>query len=407
MNPARRSFRTAFVVGALSLAGVAIACGPGFLDGISGGARVVEPDAETGGPLDPDGGRACKPRHLPERPPGQDDNTALVLPTFAFESIRVDTFGAPDAGGAIPLGLDLDDRCTCPETDSCLRAADAGQSCDGKQGEDNAMSGFFNSINIGVPLFKQTFATDRIQQGYFTFLVDVFGWNGQPDDPNVSVTMRLSLRIEGKKEDGGLPPPKFDGTDVWTLDPNAIAGGAESVGKDCRVTADSYRCIGRVRDDKAYVRDGKLVARPRLDGKADAPVSVVILAGLGVINFELYDFTLSGSFARSEDGGVRGLSGEVTGRITTENVLRTVAAIDDFTSDNKTPLCKNAVLYEIAKKSVCETADLAAPGKDNTGAKCDHVSLAMSFASSPAIVGPILLRQMPVADCTESLFSCP
>jgi hypothetical protein len=399
-----KPLRAAFAVACLGVGAIAIACGPGFLDGISGGARATEPDAEAGTPGD---ARACQPRRLPDRPPGQDDNTGLALPTFAFESIRVVRCGAPDAGGAIPVGLDLDDRCTCPETDSCLRPGDAGASCDGKQGEDNALSGFFNSINIGVPLFQQTFATDRIQAGFFTLILDVLGWNGQPDDPNVVVTLRLSLRIEGKKEDGGLPPPKFDGTDVWTVDPTALAGGVDSVGKDCRVPADSYRCLSRVRDDRAYVRGGKLVAHPRFDGQSDSPVTVTILAGLGVINFDMYDFTLFGTFTRGEDGGVARLAGEITGRVTTENVLHTVGAIQDFTSDNDTPICKNAALYAVAKSSVCHTPDLAPPGKDNTGAKCDHISVAMSFSSSPATVGTVLLRQAPPEACDQSIFSCP
>jgi hypothetical protein len=400
-----RPLRVVFAVACLGVGAIAIACGPGFLDGISGGAKL-DPDAEASA-TGPDAARACQPHHLPERPPGQDDNTGLSLPTFAFESMRVDTFGAPDAGGAIPIGLDLDDRCTCPETDSCFRPGDAGRSCDGKQGEDNAMSGFFNSINIGVPLFQQTFATDRIHEGFFTFLLDVLGWNGQPDDPNVVVTMRLSLRIEGKKEDGGLPPPKFDGTDVWTLDPTAIAGGVESVGRDCRVPAESYRCLARVRDEKAYVRGGKLVAHPRFDGQLDQPVPVTILAGLGVINFDMYDFTLFGTLTRGEDGGVSSVAGEITGRVTSQNVLHSVGAIQDFTSDNDTPICKNTALFAVAKTSVCQTPDLAPPGKDNTGAKCDHISVAMSFSSSPATVGTILLRQAPADDCDQSIFSCP
>jgi hypothetical protein len=403
-----KPLRAVFAVASLGVGAIAIACGPAFLEGISGGTRETEPDAEASVPPPVDA-RACQPRRLPDPPPGEDDKVSLALPTFAFESLRVDAFGAPDAGGAIPVGLDLDDRCTCPETDSCIRppGGDAGQVCDGKNGEDNAVSGLFNALNIGIPLFQQTFATDGIRLGLFTLLVDVLGWNGQDNDPRVTVTMRLSLRIDGPKTDAGLPRPKFDGTDVWTLDPNAISGGVESVGKDCRVPSDSYKCLGRVRDDRAFVRDGKLVSHPRLDAKPDAPVRITILASAGAIHFDILDFSLYGTLNRGADGRVTSISGEASGRVTSSNVLESFGTLQDFTSSKDTPVCQNPAVFNIAKTSVCKAADLAAPGKDNTGAACDHLSLALSFTASSAIVGPIFLKDTAAAPCDESIFTCP
>ncbi|MFO0741073.1 MAG: hypothetical protein U0270_34560 [Labilithrix sp.] len=386
---------------------VAIACGPGFLDGISGGTRDVPDAAEASVTPGKDSGRACTPTRLPERPPGVDDQISVPLPTFAFESLRVDTHGGPDAGGAIPTGIDQDDRCTCPETESCVRRGDAALTCDGKGGEDNAMSELFNSVNRGIPLFPQTFATDRIHNGFFTILVDVLGWNGTDNDPAVTVTLRLSQQIDEKKVDGGFPPPKFDGTDVWTVDPDSVAGGVESIDRDCRVPADSYRCIPRVRDDSAFVRDGLLVARPRFDAKADGPVKITVRAGLGDIDFELFEHTLTGRLVRGEDGGVARLDGELTGRVLVTNVLRTLGNLEDFTSEDKSPVCRNPALLTVARSSVCNTPDLAAPGKDNTGASCDHISVAMSFSGRPAIVSRIFQKQTAVPTCDESVYSCP
>ena len=123
--------------------------------------------------------------------------------------------------------------------------------------------------------------------------------------------------------------------------------------------------------------------------------------------FELFEHTLTGRLVRGEDGGVARLEGELTGRVLVTNVLRTLGNLEDFTSEDKSPVCRNPALLTVARSSVCNTPDLAAPGKDNTGASCDHISVAMSFSGRPAIVSRIFQKQTAVPTCDESVYSCP
>lgn len=388
-----------------------IACGPGFLDGISGGTRD-EPDAADARVDAPpsEAGRACQPHKLPPPPSRSDSDLVIPVPLLAVETLRVDTFGADDAGGAIPIGLDLDDRCTCPEEESCVRAGDdAGRACDGKQGEDNRMSYFFNTLNGSGQLFEQTFATDRIRRGFGTIMVEVIGWNGTPNDTQVSVSLRLSQQLEGPKVDGGgFGPPRFDGTDVWTMDTIAVAGGITAIGADCRDPDEALRCLARTRDDNAYVSDGLLVAHPRYDKFADAPVPLIISAGLGRLRLEMFDLVVYGRLSAGADGGIARMDGELTGRVEVTNMLKTMGSLDDFTLDKpKTAICQNPALFTVARAQVCATPDLAPPGQDNRGARCDHISLAMSFSATPASMGTVTKTELTTNPCDESIYSCP
>lgn len=383
--------------------GIGIACGPGFLDGISGGAVAdsgVPDSARESGPT-------CDSRLAPEAPPGSDDSTKdTPIPTLAFEQMRFDTFGAGDAGGPIPKGLDLDQKCTCPETDSCVRPTDAGRNgCDGPRGEDNALALLFNGLNAGLEVFPHTFATDRIREGFFTVLVDVMGWNGEKDDPRVVVTLRTSQFLEGKKgskADGGIP--RFDGTDVWTVDPSTIGGGDDALGSDCRDPKLAFRCVARVRDDAAYVRDGVLVAHLRRDNVQDGPVPVLVRSSLGQLDLEIFGLTLTGRLSGSP-GSYR-LEGEMAGRVSATTALTTFANLQDYTKADEPPICQNEPLLQIARSQVCAARDLAPLGKDRTGAACDHISLALSFLATPATAGTVFRKDPVGLPCGDTTYRC-
>lgn len=405
-----KSWRLAFGVGA-GIATVAIACGPGFLDGISGGSvplDAIDGSSSSSSSSGASDGRACDPRTLPPPPTSGDNQLAVPMPVFAIDSLRVDTLGAADAGGAKPVGLDLDNRCTCPEPDSCRRPADGGSSCDNARGEDNAMASFFNAINSTTPLFEQTFATDRIRLGFGTVLLEVLAWNGQPNDTQVAVTMRYSQHLDAPKFDGGFGPPKFDGNDLWTVESVGVSGGVPSVGKNCQDGKDALLCLGRTRDDNAWVTDGVLVAHPRYDKKADAPVPLVISAGLGPLAFRIFDVALFAKLEMGEDGGVKRMTGELVGRVSVQNMLEAIGTLEDFTEPGKGKfLCSNAPFFGVAKSTVCATPDLSPPGKDNTDVACDHISLSMSFTATPAKVGTIARTEAPITPCDASANACP
>lgn len=400
--------RWRIVFGSFLLGGVAIACGPGFLDGISGGTKAVEETPETGAPAE--AGPTCNSRLVPEPPGGADSPDNVQLPTFALDTLRSDTFGKADAGGAVPVGLDMDRTCTCPQAPSCkntfLGSGDAG--CDGPRGEDNALSSLFNSLNVGVPLFPQTFATDRIHKGSFNLLIEIRSWNGKDDDPVVGVTLRTSefLQADG---DGGRKDPLFDGNDVWTVSPESVSAGDAGLGKDCRSTSETetYACLARVGDSQGYVRGRRLVAHPRLDSDPKAGVPLTMRAALGTIRLEVLDLTITADITGDGTTTPYRLAGELTGRLATTELIKGFANLQDFTkADPQPPVCDNPTVFATAKNAVCASADLAAPGHDREGATCDHVSLAMSFTAGPAVVGLIFRKDFPTNPCGDRTYSC-
>lgn len=395
-----RAWRLAFALGGAAV--VAIACGPGFLDGISGGTKGDEP--ETGAPAE--AGATCNSRLAPEPPAGADAPDNIALPTFALQTLRSDTFGKADAGGVAPVGLDMDRMCTCPQAPSCKNtfggAGDAG--CDGPRGEDNALSALFNSLNVGIPLFPQTFATDRIQKGAFNLLIDIRSWSGKDDDSVVGVTLRSSEDLQGAG-DGGRKDPLFDGNDVWTVSPESISSGDAGVGKDCR--DEKFACLARVADSQGYVRGRKLVAHPRQDSDPKAGVPLIMRSAVGAITLHVFDLTVVADITGDGTTTPYRLSGELTGRLSVSDLIKGFANLQDFTkSDPQPPICLNPSIFPTAKNAVCASADLAALGHDREGAACDHVSLAMSFTASPAIAGLVFRKEPPANPCGDMTYEC-
>lgn len=403
-------WRLAFAIASVAAA-IAIACGPGFLDGISGGNVAGEaPDGTT--PIADGGGESdapatCVSELPPEKKPGDDSGKNLAL-SFAFDKLRIDTLGDSPAG-ARPVGLDLDKTCTCPGPDTCVRPSGLPPACDGPKGQDTALSTLFNGLNGTLQIFPTSFAVERIKAGRFTILVDVRGWNGEPDDPAVSVSIRLSRRIDQQAKDGGRPEPLFDGHDLWTVDSSSVTGGTDAVGQDCRDTVAGLTCVAKILDPKAYVSGGKLVARPRVDPTGTLPVPLYVGTAAGPLAFGFYDLIMTATIG-GPNGGPYRLDGEMAGRLDAPSYITSVANLQDVTQpgSNEDPLCKNPVLVAALQTSICSARDLAPPGKDSTGSPCTFLSAAFSFSAIPATPGTILKPQPPLTPpCGDASFGCP
>src|SRR5690606_6204627 len=99
-------------------------------------------------------------------PPIEDTSTEGTI-FLAFEAFRIDDIETADASLPPPRGLDLDDRCTCPEPDSCLRpgagSADQKRACDPDGGLDNVSASTFGLLSTFG--FEPDFATESIREG--------------------------------------------------------------------------------------------------------------------------------------------------------------------------------------------------------------------------------------------------
>jgi len=383
--------RARLVSAALCLFGSLAACGSGFLEGIAGGAA---PDA---GPAAFDAGPECVGAVPPERPDVPDSPEDRKL-SFAFRSLRV------NAGG--PRGLNLDRTCTCPDRETCA-LPDAGAArkpaCDGEEGRDLATTALFDRAAIASTEFREDFGTTRIQGGLFTVLVDLFGWNGQPDDPSVTVRLMMSQGFDEVLS--AKAGPTFDGTDVWTVDPGSIRGGDGLLDQDCRSTASGARaCVPRLADVRAYVRGGVLVAD--LVDRDTGTAAIVVRAAAGRLVFDLVQAKLVAKIVEDPRALYR-LEGEITGRWPVRSLLATVANIEDPLRPGRA-LCESEVgLYREVKALACELVDIAAdPAEDRTGAPCGALSSALSFVATPAAPGRVINRDRSRTECADWKDDC-
>jgi hypothetical protein len=371
----------------LSVAGAFVssqACGPGSLDDLTRG----RPDSGALADVAQDAGDAsvCVHASAPERPNVEDGPNIENL-VFAFDDIRFDT-GTEPRSLPTPAGLDLDKTCTCPEAPSCTPRSDAAaEACDFDGGRDNVT---VTTRSDGGPTLV---ARQQIQKGFFTAVFQVQGWNGKPDDPHVIVGLVISSGSQDDA-DGERILPKFDGNDVWKVDPVSLAGGDNIVGSDCRTTP----CVALSIDPNAYVVNNTVVSR--IDS---APIRIRTESGPLVIDF-------IGSTVIAKISGTRGayrLEGELSGRWPTDRLLSGLAGVRDPISDKSLCPPGNKVTYDLVKRAVCESADLAVdPSRDRTSAPCNALSAAISFSAVPALLGKIEGVVQEPSDCIGFTDSC-
>lgn len=319
---------------------------------------VVATDADTGADAS-----ACVGQRWPSRPPASTaGGTSLPETVFAIDNISI--VGGGDAGNITSRGYDLDNVCTCPGTSSCAAAADApeGAQCDVDGGIDTAgtilLEGFIKLAGVEVD------SVTKLRAGKIGLLFRLRDYNGQPDDAEVEFSVFLTNGTE-KDINGDHIPPKFDGTDLWTLDPDSLIGGA----------GPPY--LPQFVDTKAYVANGVLVAN------IDFPLT-----------FSSLVLSLSGSVLTAHINNVGGRlrldDGRIVGRWPTGKLLTVLDTVKDPYVDGK-GLCGDSGLYHDLKKRICAGADITAnPKLDNTNAPCDALSITTSFAASPAKLGSVL-----------------
>ncbi len=364
----------------------AAACGPGLFDGLTGG------DAGTDtGPTQT--GAVCN-LAVPPAAPTNADSTEDPEIYFAFDQIKIDTRPSPDGGIAPPTGFDLDGLCTVCDPDagniptpaSCVVPPSATGTvsplCDLSNGRDNNLAVMFNTLLSNIPQATTDFASQKIQQGIFTILVDLKGWNGNDDDPNVGVTIYGSQGMD--TTDGGSPLPKFDGTDTWSLDPRSIFDGPSKVGVDCRLDLSFCTPLPTQVSQmgNAYVSGGTLVAK-------FASVPINIATNVGNLTFDLDQPELVAKLTKDADGRFRML-GQFIGRWPTAKALPAIASLSFPIAGKVAPLCTNPTFYTVVKAVVCAEPDLPAQADGGAGAPCGAISSAIEFSASnearPSIV---------------------
>jgi hypothetical protein len=345
------------------------------------------PDASNGeGGVDPgaaDSGSAdafvdpCA--HIsPPPPPAADDGNGDVDVVLAVGYLRLLPNGTATVNHPhAPTGFDLDHTCTCPSQESCT-PRDTERHCDADGGADYSANGIFNTFVLIDPVFTDDHLNDVLRKGLYTILFRIKSYNGGRNDKQVSAIVYISNGMNGGP-DGGATAPKYDGTDVWSIDPSSLVGGA-SLDGGATCEGNDNICIPFFADTQAYVSNGVLVAHidfPLVFSAGTSQIKVA-LSGTEIAAPLLFD----GSHYRIDEG-------QLGGRWSTGGLLTALQGAADPLSPGDF-LCGSSATYLNLKAKICSAADINAdPSKDDTAAKCDALSLAVSFSATPAHLGAI------------------
>ena len=332
----------------------------------SGGSGGTEGGADAGCPL--------------AQPPSPPTGAAPGGDTEVVVAVRQVDFGdQTDAIGPTwqRIGYDLDKLCTCTGDTAGSCKGPKKTLCDGYEGRDNALGEFLYQIRN---VFKITEASSeqlsqKIETGTNTILIKISGYNGTPDDAAVEVTWYASADFDMTNP----TPPKWDGTDTWSvlstsLQPQAGADG----GEEYDVAHPKYV------DKLAYVTQGTLTA--------SLPAGSFALATDQSIDFTAAFLTAKlvkkGSSYSMEEGVLAGITsvGQVLGALSSTK--------DPVT---KKPLCTDNLLYGGVKNLVCGFPDMSVLGSPSK--PCDHFSLGLKMRGEPAKLGPVTVNQLDPSPC--------
>jgi len=358
------------------------------------------PDAGPDVPVAADAGRtspcADEPPPPPKRPVVDDHapTITLVLSNAAF--------GGDDAGAALcpSAGFDLDDRMTCIDeagastpspcstgacASSCTPAAGA-RVCDGPHGVDNAISLLVGDRGALSSLLDGRYQpSEFVTSGTANILFTITGYNGEADDPDVSVSSYFSTGLEDRgrsRTSGDAGEPGWDGRTLrrWAIDPASF-------------DANGFARLGQF---PGYVSGHVLVA---VGARLQIPFGPMVL--------DLYDGRLTGELRRREDGLWNIAYGRVGGRVDTDQLVDVIARAPFQTGSGVVHVCEKGEAALVSMRGfICGRADLASDGGPE--AHCNELSFGLGFTAVPAILGRLRERDVSELGCPGQTFAgCP
>ena len=353
-------------------------------DAAEGGPQDAseDPDGASGdavGDVPSDQSDAGCSRALPPDPPSVVDAGGDI--SFVVASSSID-FGDKPGGNPLEIGYDLDMRCTCQgEANGCLRESWATEeACDGPGGRDNMTGKFLASLGGLFSGLGSESWSQGTTEGLWSLLVKVSGYNGLPDDDRVKLDWYIPAEFF-YFQDGGKDPPKWDGTDAWPIRTTSLVVPGDGVSWD--LDKPVYF------DDRAYVRDGVLVAS-------------VSTAKIHINADYVLEFTggLLTAKVVNKDGAWVLEDGLVAGRWPLQNILSQISRTQDPVFN--LPICTNSPVYPQVKKMICSFADICS-GVGTPTTPCNAVSAGLRFSTAPARLGPIVETGPPSVYCAPEV----
>lgn len=350
----RRKKAALLAAGALGLlgAGLVIAAGCSLVTSYDGFSGATAP---TCGKRVPD-----RPATSANGKNGGDLIGALTLVRF---------LDPPDAS---PLGFDLDKLCTCPDKRACNNPKAADQQCDVPNlGIDNAAGSI---LNLLFPPQADAQLQESLRHGRNGIVVRVQGWDGSPDDADVSVAVFNVVGLKGD-EDGGAPA-KFEGNDEFIVDDDSLL---------------NVMTFGpRYFDTSAYVTKGVLVASLDYDFRIEVPNA---LDASSVVFIPLRSARLVGKIEKVGTSGLALTNAQFVGRLPVESIFAQVSGIG---------LCRDAGIFTQIKASTCAALDLPLkPVSDGKNVGCDALSFAIGVRVAAARIGGHAAKPGAPSPCGE------
>ncbi len=388
--------RTATALGALltatGLVGLAAWVGCGIYEPslLLPGTPETGPDVvvEAGGP-DADGavavdaGPSACPEVFPPAAPTADDPSDASDQTFVIALHTLDLGLDFDGGTPPPIGYDLDLVYTCCDggAESCKAASTGATHCDETSGRDNSGELLLASLaSLDSAQFNDTTITARLQEGFYSILIQVLHYNGQPNDSQVTAAMYASDGIQPVGD--SAPPAKWDGTDEWTLD-NAFV-----------VSPDASPPLPNHFDGNAYVAGGMLVMH------VNFPISLGT-SGTGSLSISLTSGVVTGTIVPGA-GTYHLTNGVIAGRWNISDLLGALQSLDLTFGGTSQALCRGTATYSFIKQQICAHADIMTdPTADKTGATCDALSVGFSFTADPALMGEVVSPGIKSSVCGD------
>lgn len=306
------------------------------------------------------------------RPAGPDGESLKEPLVFAVNSVR----GGMDAKVPqdwLSLGLDLDCLNTgeTGEPASCKAAPSAGgkKVQDGLQGRDNSFGNNFGglmrdmvgALNRNV----EEKHNEALRDGVRSVLLVIEDFNGEPDDPKVTLTMLLSVGTVDETK--AHVAPSWNGQDVWSVDSNCVA---------------QFSGEPKFKDSEAYVSGHVLVAHmPNGVSFSFHAENSDLVVGL---NHSTLQMRLSDDLKHLTDGVISG----VWPRVSAAEALSGYA--------NGLGICPGNFAWPLLEQAIANSVDIRLDGIPSPESECQGISLGAAFTAERALRGPVVDPPEPV-----------
>ena len=294
--------------------------------------------------------------------------------------VAVSAINFGDATGSPKqIGYDLDFRCTCQgEANGCIRQSWAtADACDGPEGRDNSTGAFISKMTTLFGGFGSESWSEAALAGEWSLLLQVSGYNGQPDDDQVRLDWFVPDQYWEDKPDKTFVP-SWDGTDTWPIRASCLV---DQGGGSLSLNAPKYF------DDHAYVSGG------------------IIVGSMTESAFQVsadYAIQFNGAFitAKVVEGpmGWALQEGLLAARWKLDNILGQISRISLLGM----PVCTDHLAYLSLKKQICDYADMYS-GVGSPTTPCDSISTGMVFQTVPARFGEIFVDALTPGVCDPAV----